>query len=433
MQDTHHLATGGFKCCKSKVFNNYVCTKCLNVFHKSCVLRSKSNFKLIEGFKIICCENMSETYNDIDEEWNTLQESINDLKLDNEVKTKYINKLKIDNEKFIREALTTEEELNELIKKQKVTINEMAQQINDLSKTISLTNNRSIRTVAIQTSNLTTKTTESQTASSEELTYTSTSTQTTHQVDIKRVADSSSVREPEVTDLLKSSKLFKMPTDKRILLLTDQYGKGLSSLMRGTQELADYNISSIVKPSASFQSITEDIVKLTSDFSKNDFVIIIAGTNDLRSKQYPFFRGIWDKLKTCLNTNIILASVPYGRNRSIDWNIHKFNSKLQEFLKKINDRYDAHFSSITLNTSQSRVINKLELVKSFMKAITNLNSVVNSVNSCLLNQSVPIMHCTDSSPIITLDDTFFVCDDVVEMNSISSHATDISLEHIFLV
>lgn len=50
-----------FKCCKTKVFNNYICVKCLNVFHNSCFNRMKDTKKL-ENHKIYCSTTCEEEY-----------------------------------------------------------------------------------------------------------------------------------------------------------------------------------------------------------------------------------------------------------------------------------------------------------------------------------------------------------------------------------
>lgn len=49
------------------------------------------------------------------------------------------------------------------------------------------------------------------------------------------------------------------------------------------KELGDcYEATSIFKPIAKFQQVTENINQLTSDFTDKDYTVIIADTNDIK-------------------------------------------------------------------------------------------------------------------------------------------------------
>ncbi|KAK9738219.1 hypothetical protein QE152_g10089 [Popillia japonica] len=103
----------------------------------------------------------------------------------------------------------------------------------------------------------------------------------------------------------------------KILIISDSQGRDISKMARKNFENSDYEATSIVKPNGLFEYVVEDIGNLTNSFTRTDYVIILAGTNNA-------LRGV--KLnevtlkQTFINlkhTNAIVLGVPYWKNRVV--------------------------------------------------------------------------------------------------------------------
>ena len=145
-----------FKCCKTKPFVHYVCTKCSEVIHKCCIKKSTlGNIRFLKGNKIICCENAEDSLNKTsasdDDKMEIFEKTICELTEETLMKENHIKKLKKDNEIFLREVSTWEEELNELINKKDKTIYELNCYINELKVVINEKSEISKKSVGSQT------------------------------------------------------------------------------------------------------------------------------------------------------------------------------------------------------------------------------------------------------------------------------------------
>ncbi|KAJ4437507.1 hypothetical protein ANN_17652 [Periplaneta americana] len=91
----------------------------------------------------------------------------------------------------------------------------------------------------------------------------------------------------------------------KVLLLGSSHGRGIANLLK--EELGtDYEICSIVKPSAGPTHVTEDLVKLSSGFTKRDHIVIVGGPgNSLdRDVSYSVERDLENISKDSSHTNV---------------------------------------------------------------------------------------------------------------------------------
>lgn len=381
---TSHNILQSFKCCKTKPFIHYVCIKCSSVFHKSCLHRFRSTISSVNDNKIICCKDSDESlFSDYNDEKSILEKTINELTYDAEIKSTYINKLKAEKNLFIQEAIKNEEETNLLIKKQETMIRELEEHIKELKRNIDFAK-KSSKSVGTQT-NMTqkTKNLSTSTHSISQLTSAVEKAQcskASQYIDNRKMIDlqvKPDVFNDNISDFNNSTDLVNkqetsagFTTDglikpkNQILVLADENGKGLSQIMTRKPEFESYSIVTICKPAAPLNIIIENIDNLTKNFTENDFVIIIGGTNDIKYKTYPSFRNICDKLKLCRHTNVILASIPYGHNKTRNKNISKLNIKLREFL-------------IRLNNCSQNIVSFLET--HHVKSLSDKNDVANKI------------------------------------------------------
>ncbi|KAJ8961047.1 hypothetical protein NQ314_005976 [Rhamnusium bicolor] len=109
--------------------------------------------------KIFACEGLIEsiTKHFVPTVLNTnssiLEKSLADLRQDNEMKTNYIEKMKKDKELFMADVSTCEEEMNEIIRTQKLKIAELNNYIKILEDTVNTLQDKEIKTVGTQTKN----------------------------------------------------------------------------------------------------------------------------------------------------------------------------------------------------------------------------------------------------------------------------------------
>lgn len=91
----------------------------------------------------------------------------------------------------------------------------------------------------------------------------------------------------------------------KVLLLGSSHGRGIANLLK--EELGtDYEICSIVKPSAGLTHVTEDLVKLSSGFTKRDHIVIVGGPgNSLdRDASYSVEKDLENISKDSRHTNV---------------------------------------------------------------------------------------------------------------------------------
>lgn len=137
---------------------------------------------------------------------------------------------------------------------------------------------------------------------------------------------------------------------KRLLILGDDNAKHINYDLRKFLDSNIYDIRSIIKPGAVLSQVIDNIDPVVQNFTLEDHIIVIAGSNDFDVKRTPSFRFICDKLKTWSHTNIIFTSIPYLRKNTINHQrIFKYNYKLNSFLNKFNNCTEGHTKYLEIN------------------------------------------------------------------------------------
>lgn len=182
--------------------------------------------------------------------------------------------------------------------------------------------------------------------------------------------------------------------ENNILILSDQHGKKLNLQLR---DRLDFQIKSIIKPNGLFKHIIENIQTEVKDFTMDDFVIILGGSNDIYyNKIDPSFRCIVDIIQRYTNTNIIYLSIPIT-NKVYAKNILKFNIKLEETIKELNHTY-GNVTYLEFN-GKTRILNKnytADAITNHIKYLTKISGNrteymtphLNSVNNNIVNHTV---------------------------------------------
>lgn len=173
----------------------------------------------------------------------------------------------------------------------------------------------------------------------------------------------------------------------KILILSDSQGRNSAALLN---KLLDYNYSvqSICKPNAMFDDVVSDVDNLSKYFTLNDFVIILAGSNNVL-KHKPISQETFKKLY-CVSkrVNLIYTAIPYWKNncdlnnslfdfnKTIFNNLKLFNAEGRYFVEtnEIIDIYsDKYNRAFHLNAS-----GKGKLFCYIAKLILNVNNANNS-------------------------------------------------------
>ena len=125
----------------------------------------------------------------------------------------------------------------------------------------------------------------------------------------------------------------------KMLLLADDRGGGLSSglsaVLRGK-----YFVETIFKPNAFLLDVIMDAPMLTRSFDKHDYLIILAGTNDVLGKSNLNKRDFDNIINKLSHTNVVILTVPYRVVKgSYNDEAYAFNDRLYRYCSnKINNR-----------------------------------------------------------------------------------------------
>lgn len=122
-----------------------------------------------------------------------------------------------------------------------------------------------------------------------------------------------------------------------VKILTDSHGRHLNALLSKDLEKY-YRISSNIKPNGKLHHILDDVDSEVRHLNKDDYLIIIGGTNDLddiNCDTEVLFDHVENVLKLQTHTNIIISAVPYRYDvPQMNYYIRQFNNKLRTLTNK---------------------------------------------------------------------------------------------------
>lgn len=120
----------------------------------------------------------------------------------------------------------------------------------------------------------------------------------------------------------------KISNQSKLLIMADSHGRNLSALV---QQRTSIEVSSIVKPGARFNRVTENVGDLTKNLNKNDYILLIAGTNNIETtNNKQLLSEIQKVIAVTQHTNLLLATIPMRHDTpKLDVNIACINSELE--------------------------------------------------------------------------------------------------------
>lgn len=382
-----------FKCCK-KNFANFCCIECLGVFHPTCLERKKGHIKLAD-YRILCsseCREANLKPDDRRGNHEREQDGLGDESLDTDLGNFDMEQ---SDSKQIREQDTPISELGKRVSLLRDRVAELEGELR-----ISREQAEKIVTEKDELEKLQrTMLTSIEVLSKENKLYRDgvreLDGQGFHLVNTRNSGgespgDSEANREWVVTDGggKNTTGGENGGASGRLLILCDQLGYKLNTILR--TKLRTYSIQTIIKPYACYSDVVVDLVKLTADFTKADFVLILAGANDFKSRKYPLFRDLNSKVKYCTHTNILLASTPFfSDSLRLNGHVHRFNSRLKGYAERLDSFAEAQVSFIEVNDqSAGAMFNRHEAARRIVRGVLhrkvygkNLKFVTTGVNS----------------------------------------------------
>lgn len=133
----------------------------------------------------------------------------------------------------------------------------------------------------------------------------------------------------------------------KILLLGDSHARTGGEILNNN--FPNFETLSVVKPNAKIEAVLNNAIQLTKDFSKEDYIIIIGGTNNALTGAH-LNRDFLEKVCNCFNkTNVILCAVPFWLNRPIlNEFINSVNMEMYNIFSKV-DRFHYADSNVFLS------------------------------------------------------------------------------------
>ncbi|CAG9769496.1 unnamed protein product [Ceutorhynchus assimilis] len=148
------------------------------------------------------------------------------------------------------------------------------------------------------------------------------------------------------------SRKLKVGISTRILIISDEHGKKLGRNIERHIDSENIFIESIVKPGAHYDGVLHGLKSLTRDYNKNDYVVVIAGSNDFYNNRRPKFGKIHEVLKECSHTNFIVLASPILRKYNNVNYISLFNNNLRKILSAFSKQSDNLYDYIDINTDR---------------------------------------------------------------------------------
>lgn len=397
-----------FKCCKKDV-TNIICISCFNFFHPSCLERKTKAIR-IGGPRILCSEECQRKYNEDtkDDCIKKLEEELDELANELKQKDSYINKLKrrtqdFEDEVTEAEIMVTERmenqqreimKLNKIIMEKEEDKQELVQilenqkhissKFEDNIKHLEMLNNQLLTTIKVmEEENLVIK---------EEILHLK--KELKGNVEKPRVVLTGNIRSNsgtlENTKNSGTSRKIPLQRKKRILIVCDETGRGVDRELR--KHLGDFEILTISKPGADMNNLLVNIEQLIEDFTLDDHLIILGGSNGYYHGIKPSVQITVNKLKMCTNTNILIGEIPLPNIKGKDLKrcVNNFNFSLHHNLEKINYYSESKVNVININNNEGYPINKrnmgYKIINSILKEknkkcpniFVNLNSTSGS-------------------------------------------------------
>lgn len=167
-------------------------------------------------------------------------------------------------------------------------------------------------------------------------------------------------------------------------ILTDSHGRLINRLLSKDLENR-YRITSTIKPNCKLLQILNDVEFEGKHLNKEDYLIIMGGTNDVCDINYDsdlLINKMKATLRSCTHTNIIIPATPYRYdNPNLNHHIRKLNYKVKNLCVeydhvKFLSMHSFSYKDYTTHGLHLNVFGKLKLtnlIQHSLKYIEDLN------------------------------------------------------------
>lgn len=119
-------------------------------------------------------------------------------------------------------------------------------------------------------------------------------------------------------------------TKHKIKILADSHGRSLRERFENICPTS-FSVSNVFKPNGTSEHILKD--SCSKGMTKNDFLVLICGTNDVDNPMFnleSFIITITHFLEQTKNTNVIISYIPFRYDKThLNYKIHEMNRKIR--------------------------------------------------------------------------------------------------------
>lgn len=144
-------------------------------------------------------------------------------------------------------------------------------------------------------------------------------------------------------------------TRGRVLVVADSHGRHSREIIN-EQLQGKFSVTVFVKPNAKFGDVTKDLIKLTSDFTTKDYVVIVAGTNDVQNlncNNDSICPDIENVLSLANHTNVLYPGVPLRYD----------NLYMNKAIMKLNKEINCKINRVAEKTKNIVLIDNIRITR----------------------------------------------------------------------
>ena len=165
---------------------------------------------------------------------------------------------------------------------------------------------------------------------------------------------------PPPTTSLKSNTTHRPSVVKRrnVIIVGDSHVRHLASRLQ-VRLSSQYRVSSLTLPNATFQQALPLLAKRVNSLDKKDFVIFIAGTNNINLKTIPEF-DLSPLVNLQKQTNVFVSEIPYRHNNSDSYDVNEIIYQVN--LNLYNRLYHTDVKMIKLTTFEYSLFTSIMII-----------------------------------------------------------------------
>ncbi|CAG9763481.1 unnamed protein product [Ceutorhynchus assimilis] len=134
--------------------------------------------------------------------------------------------------------------------------------------------------------------------------------------------------------------------ERKLLIISDEHGKNLDRNILKHLDNGKYRVESVIKPGAHYDSVLEGLERTIKNYNSDDYVVVVAGSNDFLTGSRPKFYKIHEKIGVCF---IFLACPSTIKSQSSNNLIQQFNNCLKQIINTYNTTSNKSFDFININ------------------------------------------------------------------------------------